>query len=573
MENSHRFPKNELLRYRFAKELRSGEQYLLTMANLSPAANQKPLDYALRARPSRDGLEAYPFYETAVKAKKSDADLYWTVTEEENGVSLYSPTAKKYLSLTDQGAWLTRKKQILTLTRNGETFCFSAVDRKGNTQYLSAKERKEAPHGMIFTAGSEGKKISFALLQRVYGVPVKPKGERRLTAGTVADIHIDYGIQLFRPYVRKTALQTALGYQRRYDLDALILCGDSISDNSSGGGKSYPYLGAVQGKWPYERFLRSRNALHAGLQKAFRREECAKNVFHISGNHEYQVGDRQPRGIRYNSAYYTDLLPKDIQNPLFEDFTADLGDQQNLLCYKYEVNGYPFLMLNTPAYPQNPNSPVGERPTPAHNAVQVAWLEARLKEIEEKQGRYAVIFVSSHYPFMPYCYQDDEVPENVDCYLRLSRILNRYPNLFFFYGHTHGGNLHPTFTETRENMTVNLPVDLFKAEANGSVFVGAADDPTRGKFKSDLLLADGFRENYGGSMTFYKNMYFKSDGFKTDSWLSHLNPPFFQGCAVEVYDDRVILTMQNFGPKDGLKNLPGAKYNLKPLVCILQKEE
>jgi len=42
--------------------------------------------------------------------------------------------------------------------------------------------------------------------------------------------------------------------------------------------------------------------------------------------------------------------------------------------------------------------------------------------------------------------------------------------------------------------------------------------------------------------------------------------------VAEVYEDRVVLTMHNFGKKkDTLERLPNASYKLKPLICPLVK--
>ncbi len=571
MENTYRFPKNELLRYEHVSAFVSGEQYLLVMASLTPAGAKKPLDFALRAESSRDGVEAFPFYEKDLRKKKSDRDLYWTVTDEGDGkVSLWSPAARKYLSVDGQGAWLTRRKALLTVTENGSLYRFSTKDKKGNVQYLRCAGRPETESKLIFTAGVDGNASSFALLKRVRGIATKPKGTPKLTVGTFADIHIDYGIQLFRPYVRKSAINTAKGFARRYDLDAVILCGDNISDNGSGG-PSYPRGGAVQGKWPYDRWVKTKGFLNEALQRSFRNPENKGNILYLSGNHEYQVGDRQPEGQTYNSAYYTDLLPEGILHPLTETVKADLGSRENLLCYEYRIKGIPFLVLNMPTYPMIDKY---NRVDPAHTLQQALWLEERLKAIEEEMGNKAVIFVSSHFPLRwgYYANTKNKVPSNLDAFVKIEETLNRFPNLFYFFGHTHGGNQHPAFLRTAEVMEYNSPIALPLTGENGDIHLGLQDAQERGRFRSDLVLAQGYHHNYGGSMSFYYNDYFANNGVKKPSWLTHLEVPFFQACAVEVYNDRVIVSLQNFGTKAGVRDyLPGAKYDLEPLVCLLKK--
>ena len=121
-------------------------------------------------------------------------------------------------------------------------------------------------------------------------------------------------------------------------------------------------------------------------------------------------------------------------------------------------------------------------------------------------------------------------------------------------------------------MEYNSPIALPLTGENGDLHLGLQDAQERGRFRSDLVLAQGYHHNYGGSMSFYYNDYFANDGKKKPSWLTHLEVPFFQACAVEVYDDRVIVSLQNFGTKAGVRDyLPGAKYDLEPLVCLLKK--
>lgn len=571
MEPNHRFPRTELLRYRHIPAYVSGEACLLVMGSLSYAGFSKPDDFALRARISRDGLEAFRFREEELRKKQNDKDLYWTVTDEGEGlVSLWSQSARKYLTITDQGVTLSRKKQLLKVTVNGTTFRFSFLAKDGTEYFLRASGRKEAESTLVFTSGTATDASSFACLERVEGLPLKPAGDVKLTVGTFADIHVDYGMQLFRPYLRKSAVKTAKGYATRADLDAVIMCGDNISDNGSG----YPRGGAVQGKWPYERWVRIRNMLHEALKKSFRNPENAKNIFHLSGNHECQCGDRQPEGQTYNSAYYTDLLPEDILHPLTEKVKVGLGSDENLLCYEYRVKNIPFLVLNTPAYPPMPNRSVAERPQPAHTLQQAEWLAQRLEAIRAEQGSNAVIFVSSHYPFSPGHYRNTAGYPifNYDAFLKMETLMNSFPNLFFFHGHTHGGNHHPVFRRTAEKTQGNSPVAYHLIQADGKQTLEMQDAFERGRFCSDVIISLGYRHSYGGSMTFYYNDYFANDGKRKPSYLTHLEVPFFQACLIEVYEDRVVLSMQNFGTKEGVANhLPNATYRIRPLVCPLKK--
>jgi len=342
-----------------------------------------------------------------------------------------------------------------------------------------------------------------------------------------------------------------------------------IADNGSG--SAYPRGGALQGKWPYDRWVATKGRIHEALQKAFRNPENKKNIFYLTGNHEYQVGDRQPEGQIFNSAYYTDLLPEDILHPLTETVTVDQGSDQCLLCYEYRVKGYPFLVMNTPVYPKT--DPYN-RIDPAHTIRQALWLEERLNAIEQEMGNKAVIFVSSHFPLRWPDFGNTRglVPSNLDAFVKMEETMNRFPNLFYCFGHTHGGNQHPVFRSTAEVMEANSPVELSLTGEKGDLHLHLQDGQNRGRFRSDLVLSLGYHHVYGGSMSFYYNDFFANDGKRKPSWLTHLEVPFFQACAIEVYEDRVVLSMQNFGTKKGVKDhLPGAAYRIRPLVCPLKK--
>ncbi len=571
MEQSYRFPRNEWLRYQHVPVYVSGEAYLLVMANVHPGAPEKAGDYALRAKACRDGLEAFRFEEDLLRKKKSDRDLYWTITDEGDGlVSLWSEAARKYLTVDGQGVWLSRKKQLLTLRQNGALLRFFVRDEEGKAQFIHASSREEAEGKIVFTAANKAGETSFGLFCRAkIDLPLKPTGKPILTAGTYADIHIDYGLQLKAPYLRKTVIQSARGFRSRYDLDAVIMCGDNMSDN----GSHAMQIGAVQGNWPYRRWQITKTRLNEALRKSFRDPAKAGNILYLTGNHEYQAGDRQPEGQIFNSAYYTDLLPEGITHPIYQKMEVDQGPDQNLLCYQYRIGDVFFLVLNDPAYPFI-EWKFPERSEPGHTLEQAQWLEERLDGIEKELGNKAVVFVSSHFPFRrgEFSATYGVGHPNMESYYRMDRAMMRFPNLFYVFGHVHGGTNWITMTHTAETMGHAVPVEM-QLEDNGEFLdLVTQESSEREKFQSDVVLTEGFHHVYGGSHSFFSHPYYATDGKKKNSTLTNVVCPFYQGLAIEVYDDRVVLTMENFGTRKGtLECLPDAAYKLKPLVCPLVK--
>lgn len=571
MEQNYRFSREELLKYRHVTPFVSGESYLLAMANLKgrdPKQGRNE-DFVLRGKNCRDGLEGFLFREKTLRAKKTDRDLYWTVTDEGNGtVSLYSDTAKKYLFMDAQGARLSKKKQALQLIEDGDFYRF-AVTEGDKTFYLRASGHTESPDGLIFTSGTAVASSTFACLKRIRGISAKPSGEKKLTVGSISDPHIDYGLQLFRPYLRKSVPLSAKAYKARYDLDVMITCGDNISDNGSGG---YKYGGAMQGKWPRETFLKTQKLLHETVQGAFRDPEKAK-ILWMTGNHDTQVGDRQPEGQTFNSGNYAPYLPETVSMLTQKVDDTDLSKgEDHILCYEVRVKGVPFLVLCTPRYPLAPNAHFPDRYAPAHTMEQALWLKERLAAIEAEMGRNAVVFVSSHYPFYQWSFASEgpACPDNREAFTELYDVLNRYPNLIYFYGHVHGGDGWIALQETAQNCSGHSKVSPVRREDGAVVGTDSLD---RGYFCSDLILGTGMSHHFSGSLAFFKTTYFANDGVKVNSWLSEVEVPFFQGLVAEVYEDRVVLTMENLGSKKGVSDyLPNATYKLKPLVLPLHKD-
>ncbi len=570
MTNEYGFSKTELLKYQHIPTPVKGEEYLLAMACLKgkdPAQN-RTADFALRAKRCRDGMEGFLFSEETLRRKRTDRDLYWRVYDEGDGrVSLWSNSAEKFLNLGPTGATFSRKKQILFLEPDGEFYVISARVKE-EIYYLRASGHRESLHGLIFTSGRDKVSVSFAFLKRIRNRSATPQSKTELTVATMTDIHVDYGLQLFAPYLRRSVIAGANAFRRRFDIDALLTCGDNISDNGSGG---YRYGGALQGKWPRARFLKTQDRLYRAMQKSFRDPEKKKNVFLITGNHDTQVGDRQPEGKKFNSGDYARFLPETVSVLTSKIDDVDVGSDTHVLCYEARVKNIPFLMLNTPRYPLNPKAHAADRFAPGHTEEQANWVVERLNAIEREQGRNAIVFVSSHYPFWPGCYgpESKDCPDNRKAYVTLYEAFCRFPNLFFFHGHTHGGSHWTDVTHTSENCESRSFLETRQNETGAVVY---GDHHDRGCFRSDLIESTGFHHLYAGSLAFYRTEYFANDGKKPNSWLCEIEVPFFQGLAVEVYDDRVVLTMQNLGTRNGVyDHIPGATYQLKPLVYLLKK--
>lgn len=181
-----------------------------------------------------------------------------------------------------------------------------------------------------------------------------------------------------------------------------------------------------------------------------------------------------------------------------------------------------------------------------------------------------MIFVQSHYPFHRGCFisHNKLCKSNLDAYVKMDEAMNRYPNLFWFYGHVHGGDEWITHSRSAECMQTHAPVEMTLSEAGNIV---SPDSPDRGNFRSDLLIGKGFKSVFVGSLAYFETSYFKNDGVRLRSGLTELEVPFAQGLAVQVYEDRVVLTMENFGTREGTARIRGGSYRPKPMVYPLEK--
>lgn len=550
--------------YRPAQEAVDGKEYCISVACLQNKTGLRYKDFAMTAKNRRDGLEAVRFDRDVFCRYSSDGIFCWKWQEESEGVgTLYSEAKKKYLFLDPQGARLSTRKCLLKIEKNGGCFRFSAV--KYPQFYLRCAERNDTPFGYVFTSATAEAATSLLLSERVE-VAYSPTAEKILTAGTVSDIHVDYNLQNSAPYIRRSVFNAARYFRKKYDLDILLTCGDNISDNGSHGVYN---RGVIQGKFPRKKFLQIQKLLHTSLQRSFRR---SGPVLWLSGNHDCQVGDRQPEGKRFNSNDYSPYLPEGIFAELKRPAPMDVGIQEELLCYAYRVKGISFLVLNTPLYPiaeENPRIPHPHRPSPGHTLEQAEWLKARLEEIEKEQGKNAVVFVLSHYPFHRGSFMSGSknCKHNFDAYVLLEHTLNRYPNLFWVYGHVHGTDDWITHAYSSECMESHqdVPVDLTETG------IACTDSPDRGSIRSDLTVGRGFKSVFAGSLAYFETSYFKNDGVRFRSGLTELEVPFAQGLAIEVYEDRVELRMENFGTKEGTALIRNGRYHPVPMIYPIEK--
>ncbi|MBO0600606.1 metallophosphoesterase [Sporosarcina sp. E16_3] len=168
------------------------------------------------------------------------------------------------------------------------------------------------------------------------------------------------------------------------DYDVIIFNGDMISDGRQ------------------ESYNKLKELVNNNLQK---------EAFFTIGNHEFFKNDGNEAAINR-----------------FLDFS----DENNVF-YEKSINGYPFIFLGTESW-----GPIGAptKDSAVLSKEQLDWLEESL--IKHAKSR-CPIFVFLHQP-IPYTLTGTDIRYYENCIIQskeLMDILNRFPQVFYFSGHTH----------------------------------------------------------------------------------------------------------------------------------------
>lgn len=177
-------------------------------------------------------------------------------------------------------------------------------------------------------------------------------------------------------------------------------------------------------------------------------EKISPNIYIISGNHDYNAGERD----NYNSAdYYNEYMKENLGeletngNGYFEQ--SEYYDGDVLVAFVYEQDGVYFMGLST-----SPDMMRGGLQNTNYNYTEGAmdWVEEKLAEIGEDE---TVIFMA-HFPLGD---SNNLIKSSKGAAeastVRLLDILKDYPNLVYLYGHDHGSSFAFISSETEERVT------------------------------------------------------------------------------------------------------------------------
>ncbi len=474
-----------------------GREYLICSAN--PVTDKDRVEMAhcvLKGGFAKDphGLAYGPKPESALPS----ADCLW-VFEAAEGADLYymkSVATGRYLNLTSAGpndrkghgrASTEKEKQALKVYFSEGGYKISA-NVEGEVYWVRFANIYEVS---LWEAGSADNNNVFHLYAAGRGDgEYAEAGDSLFSVAAFADPHVDYGIQSWQTPIRQSTIDAA-EYIRDLlgPVDVALVAGDMVSNN----GKN---------TWTKALFDKVQITMFSTLAKATKEG----NVLFVAGNHDNEAG------INADDSWYSGDWG-DIMTAQNGEFTAeyrfdDRGKGKSkfneLLCYRYTLNGMEFIGINTPYRAERSNGYI--------YVDQIEWVRKQLKEI----GREKTVLLLCHYPlgYLGTAPGDSrgEVEE------KLKSLLQVYPNAIWVYGHHHGSDAEYAWYNTYE---------LVRPAGNVE------------KLPNNAFRSSSYITAHAGSMGYYNTRF---------QWhLSELEPGINQFLRMDFYTDHITFRYYNTG--------------------------
>lgn len=297
------------------------------------------------------------------------------------------------------------------------------------------------------------------------------------TIACFSDLHVDYGIQYWETPIRKTTIRAVNFVKDELGGADLVMIGGDITSQND---KNIP--------WTEEAVNNTRDCVHNTVSQASKNGE----VLYVTGNHDSQAS------VAAGGGFWSGDYEKYMKDEL-GDYDAAFFNEDNryeeLLCYRYNINGLEFIGINTPSIADASN---------VTYLSQIEWVAAEL----EKIGKDKTVIILCHYPVSSLT--DPAAGEN-DAETLMKETLKNYPNVIYCYGHVHGSDKRYVWYETEELAYVT---------------------------------DSGYIACHMGSMGYYKNQ------FQPD-WLSAEEPLIVQLMMISFYSDHIEFQMYNVGDMSG----------------------
>ena len=334
-----------------------------------------------------------------------------------------------------------------------------------------------------------------------------------ITVGTIADGHVDYGLQNSDPYLRSSYIK-AMNALKAEGVDIILDGGDMLSDNED--------LGKTDFRWDTDTY----DKVIASYKKYSSEASTTGITLWACGNHDYEVG-RLTEGKfsegDYNSykgfmetmistagqpvSIYTEKMDRpNSVNSVTED---------NWLGAHFNVKGFDFIILNPP-YVEFYYYTTGT----------LKWLNETLEGI----GADKTVFIIGHYP----TYDSRNTAHANDVlinanYTNFMNVMNKYDNAIYLYGHCHSTETGYISSDTYERIT--------HYDKDGKVVRFRSIQPT------------SFITSFMGSAGFYNYSY-------NPGGLTSAEPYIIQVMTIKVYTDRIEFKTINCGEKEGTLREP-----------------
>ncbi len=457
----------------------SGEQYALGRASVRDAAGVT-MDTCVVAAPKEAGLQ----YATRPKTLEKATDSLWRITENGDGTYVfYSDAAGKYLNLSATAATLSDTPQNLNVTLSGRKMkIYTVIDE--TTYYLRFSNVLTTGSGWVSGTLPSSNEFTLYTLQQNEAEYDNAGQTPLYSVACFSDLHVDYGIQSWNSPIRQGTVN-AVNYLRDTlgGANVILVGGDIVSNND------------WNAEWTNENLRNSMDTVYATLLQG----STDSVVLPITGNHDSEPGNTAG-GTVYSGDWDSYLLEH------VGDFDAYLRNPDSkfneLLCYRYSLNGMEFISVNTPYQPTGDVSTL--------YVSQAEWVAAQLEEI----GQDKTVILQCHYP----------VSAGLDATNLLQETLAQYPNVLYCYGHVHGSDSEYAWYASSE-----LVRPIFGSETQN---------------EDNSWTTNGALSCHMGSMGYYNNQY-QSGG------LAVAEPLIVQFLKIDFYEDHITFRYYNTGEKSG----------------------
>ncbi len=466
-------------------DLTDGGVYVLAMDGITPTGYSSGM-YAMKSEAVNNYTLSFAPFDTAM----TPTGFEWVIASSDSGYTIRAKGSSndgKYLNVNNGALTLSETEQVLLITKSGSKFIISSGD---------VRARFTNSNGVGFTGGTNTSSSEFVIYHEVetgeapYEEMDPPTTEPLLVIGAISDLHIDYNIQNQNPPIRQSTIK-ACSELAEENLDVLLVGGDITSNNQ-------------WSSWTEDQYKKIMNQVRTTTKTAVE----SGRVLYVTGNHDYAVG-----GTNFNSGDYSWIMKEDVGefvNALYMDEA-----QKYLLAYHYVIDGFHFIMINTPYSGSDNHSNY------VYTPETVTWVENELASI----GKDKTVFVMAHYPFRDsngISRSDKGMSNNDSLNDNFKSVLLKYPNVIYLYGHDHGGPY----------IDSDILERLTPYTADGTPLSTRKTQP------------DGFISCFVGSMAYYSGS------------LNANDPEIVQALVIKVYEDRVVFEMKNYGVKTGSEAEP-----------------